>query len=247
MGLSHSPRIVTDGLVFCVDAANKRSYPGAGTTWTDLTANKNNGTLTNGPTFDSANGGSIVFDGTDDIVVCGATNAIIGNNPAAVSLTTWFKTDNNTTDFYLASLKRLSATSTLLSITINQQPNSVFAANYLGFLYDIGDTGGDNGSGHKWLVVNNSTFYSKWNYIVATVDVNAATLYLNGIQIGQNTSDTFNGPNRSDPSNDFTIGAFSATSPVWTDGNISQVKVYNKVLSEQEIKQNYLATKGRYV
>ena len=47
MGLSHSPRIVTDGLVLCLDAANKRSYPGAGTTWTDLTANKNNGTLTN--------------------------------------------------------------------------------------------------------------------------------------------------------------------------------------------------------
>ena len=246
MALSHSPRIVTDGLVLCLDAANKRSYPGAGTTWIDLTANKNNGTLVNGPTFDSANGGSIVFDGTNDRVDCGATNAIIGNNPAAVSLITWFKTDNNTQSFYLASLKRRSTFSTLLSITINQQPNNVFAANYLGFLYDIGDTGGDNDNGHKWLVANNSTFYSKWNHIVATVDVNAATLYLNGVQIGQNTSDTFNGPNRSDPSQDFTIGAFSDTAPVWTDGNISQVQVYNKVLSEQEIKQNYNATKWRF-
>jgi hypothetical protein len=132
MALSHSPRIVTDGLVLCLDAANKRSYPGAGTTWIDLTANKNNGTLVNGPTFDSANGGSIVFDGTNDRVDCGATNAIIGNNPAAVSLITWFKTDNNTQSFYLASLKRRSTFSTLLSITINQQPNNVFAANYLG-------------------------------------------------------------------------------------------------------------------
>ena len=66
MGLSHSPRIVTDGLVFCVDAGDKMSYPGAGTTWTDLSKNRNNGTLTNGPTFNSANGGSIVFDGTND-------------------------------------------------------------------------------------------------------------------------------------------------------------------------------------
>ena len=70
MGLAHSPRIVTDGLVLCLDAASKRSYPGAGTTWTDLKGG-NNGTLTNGPTFDADNGGSIVFDGSDDYVNCG--------------------------------------------------------------------------------------------------------------------------------------------------------------------------------
>ena len=84
MGLSHSPRIVTDGLVFCVDAANKRSYPGVGTTWTDLTANKNNGTLTNGPTFDSANGGSIVFDGTNDYVDLGSSLSISTSSPFSV-------------------------------------------------------------------------------------------------------------------------------------------------------------------
>ena len=67
MGLTHSPKIVTDGLVLCYDAANTRSYPGTGTTWTDL-AGSNDGTLTNGPTFDTTNGGSIVFDGTDDRV-----------------------------------------------------------------------------------------------------------------------------------------------------------------------------------
>ena len=67
MGLSHSPRIVTDGLVFCVDAGDKMSYPGAGTTWTDLSKNRNNGTLVNGPTFDSANGGSISLDGSNAV------------------------------------------------------------------------------------------------------------------------------------------------------------------------------------
>ena len=89
MGLSHSPRIVTDGLVFCVDAANKRSYPGAGTTWTDLTANKNNGTLTNGPTFDSANGGSIVFDGSDDRVDCASPSEL--NNISEITMIVWIK------------------------------------------------------------------------------------------------------------------------------------------------------------
>ena len=65
MGLSHSPRIVTDGLVFCLDAANIRSYPGTGTTWTDLKGG-NEGTLTNGPTFSSDNAGSISTDGSND-------------------------------------------------------------------------------------------------------------------------------------------------------------------------------------
>ena len=62
----YGPKIVTSGLVLCLDAANKRSYPGTGTTWTDLSGNSNNGTLTNGPTFSAGNQGSIVFDGTND-------------------------------------------------------------------------------------------------------------------------------------------------------------------------------------
>jgi len=68
MGINYNPRTITDGLVLCLDAGNSKSYPGSGTTWTDLSGNGNTGTLTNGPTYSSANGGSIVFDGTDDVV-----------------------------------------------------------------------------------------------------------------------------------------------------------------------------------
>jgi hypothetical protein len=63
------PNIVTDGLVLALDAGSKKSYAGSGTTWKDLSGNGNNGTLVNGPTFNSANGGSIVFDGVDDYVL----------------------------------------------------------------------------------------------------------------------------------------------------------------------------------
>ena len=86
MGIKYNPRVVTDGLVFCVDAASKRSYLGTGTTWTDL-AGSNNGTLTNGPTFSSDNGGSIVFDGSDDYVLLG--NDI--NLGTSASITVWIK------------------------------------------------------------------------------------------------------------------------------------------------------------
>ena len=68
MSLFHSPSLVTSGLVLCLDAGNPKSYPGSGTTWTDLSGRGNHGTLVNGPTFNSANGGSIVFDGSNDYV-----------------------------------------------------------------------------------------------------------------------------------------------------------------------------------
>ena len=73
----YGPKIVTSGLVLCLDAANKRSYPGTGTTWTDLSGNSNTGTLTNGPTFSAGNMGSIVFDGTNDYV--NISSLITGN------------------------------------------------------------------------------------------------------------------------------------------------------------------------
>ena len=62
----NGPHIATDGLVLYLDAANIKSYPGSGTTWSDLSGNNNSGTLTNGPTFSTGSLGSIVFDGTDD-------------------------------------------------------------------------------------------------------------------------------------------------------------------------------------
>ena len=82
--------IVTNGLVLNLDATNPRSYPQPynGTTWINL-AGTNNGTLTNGPTYNSANGGSIIFDGTNDYVDCG--------NPISLQINTgticvWVKT-----------------------------------------------------------------------------------------------------------------------------------------------------------
>jgi formylglycine-generating enzyme required for sulfatase activity len=63
-----SSGIVTDGLVLWLDAGTKPSYPGSGTTWIDLSGNNNNGTLVNGPTYSSTNGGVVVFDGVNDYV-----------------------------------------------------------------------------------------------------------------------------------------------------------------------------------
>ena len=68
MGAYGGPDIITDGLVLALDAGSERSYPGTGTTWSNLVGSSYNGTLSNGPTFSTDNGGCFVFDGIDDSV-----------------------------------------------------------------------------------------------------------------------------------------------------------------------------------
>ena len=86
MATKYSPKIITNGLVLSLDAANNKSYPRSGTTWTDLSGNSNTGTLTNGPSFNDGNQGSIVFDGTDDYVNIPYNSGLIPNN---LTLSAW--------------------------------------------------------------------------------------------------------------------------------------------------------------
>ena len=66
MGTNYSPRIVTDGLVLCLDAGDIKSYSGSGATWNDRSGNESDATLYNSPTFTTNNGGSLNFDGSND-------------------------------------------------------------------------------------------------------------------------------------------------------------------------------------
>ena len=90
MGLSHSPKIVTNGLVMCLDAGNTKSYPGSGTTWFNLCGSVN-GTLVNGPTFSSVNGGVIVLDGVNDYI-----NTLSNSqyNYTTITISGWIKIPN---------------------------------------------------------------------------------------------------------------------------------------------------------
>jgi hypothetical protein len=80
MSYNNGPKIVSDGLVLCLDAGNNKSYPSSGTSWSDLSGNNNNGTLTNGPTFTGSFGGGVVFDGVDDTVNGTINGSIFTNN-----------------------------------------------------------------------------------------------------------------------------------------------------------------------
>ena len=69
MGSAAGPNLVTDNLILYLDAANTNSYSNSGTTWNDLSGNGYDATLTNGPTYNSDNGGYFIFDGTNDHAV----------------------------------------------------------------------------------------------------------------------------------------------------------------------------------
>jgi hypothetical protein len=82
-------------LVLCLDAGNPRSYPGSGTLWNDVSGNKNNGTLINGPTYNSANLGSIVFDGVNDYV----SSTITFTAGQALTISGWMYSTASTVDY----------------------------------------------------------------------------------------------------------------------------------------------------
>ena len=110
-------KIITDGLVMHLDAAQLRSYPTTGTTWTDLSGNGNNGTLINGPTFNSGNGGSIVFDGVNDYVT--GFNSISINTTSSFAIEFWFNLTSFTNP-YPTLLQIKTNTTYSCNLTVSQ-------------------------------------------------------------------------------------------------------------------------------
>ena len=93
----------TGGPVLCLDAGSRLSYPGSGTTWTDLSGNGNTGTLTNGPTYSSANSGAIVFDGSNDYVDVPASASLNALTNFTFSAWVYFNTSGNNNGFLFMS------------------------------------------------------------------------------------------------------------------------------------------------
>jgi len=226
VGLAHSPSLVMNGLVLALDAANSKSYPGSGTIWTDLSGNGNTGTLTNGPTYSNANGGSIVFDGFNDAAQCGNTIPPAGsfsifawiyptvfNNEWNIIATKWF--NPNGSDFHWA-LKSSTANGTNLRQNLYTTSNS-----------DIYGT--------------TSFSTNTWHYVGFTL-VNGGTLtfYKNGVVDGTSSS-----VSRTPQSSTLQIGD-DRGSQYGLVGRMPQVSIYNRALSAAEVSQNYNALKSRY-
>ena len=235
MATSYSPKIITDGLVFCVDAADKKSYSGSGTTWTDRSGNGYNGTLTNGPTFDSANGGSIDFDGVDDHVT---TNFDVDFTQDDFTLDAWVNPN-----FVLATYGRpIMTMNTTGGCSIHD-----FALEFGRANGKFGLIAGGGGNGNPSFTSSSTYSQDNWYNINVTRIKNSANnwtydMYVNGI-----SNQTWTGNASGGSGGKLTIGKFSDCGAVgeWL-GKIAAIKIYTKRLSAAEALQNYNATKGRF-
>jgi len=228
MGVTYNNRIVTDGLVLCLDAASKRSYPGTGTTWTDLMGS-NNGTLTNmdAANFSDGNGGSLSFDGANERVDFGNVLNISGE----ISISSWVKVDA----FPAGSDRGLIVSK---GYNGDEAYHFGFASGNLLRFYTY-----TSGTIHG-VVYTHSLSVSRWYNIVGTFNGSTWILYIDSDFVDSNNDSTA----LRITSEPLIIGASSLSGSVsrFFDGSIASASIYNRALSADEIRQNYLSTKERY-
>lgn len=230
MGLGHSPRIVTDGLVLCLDAANARSYPGTGTTWTDRSTGGNDGTLQNTPQFYDDNGGYFTFNGADESTYFGD---ILDMGYQSMTICAFVKTSSGGGVIVGKHSLRLNAGRWYLSFTSDGKVRNVIdvgaGGTVLDSITDIRNTG--------------------WRMITGVWDRSVGSKVYIDDKLESFSSGNSSATNmqNSDP---FRVGSGSSsngsTHAGYFNGSISNVQIYNKALTSEEIRQNYEATKGRY-
>lgn len=236
MSFYFSPKIVTDGLVLYLDAANTRSYPRSGTLWSDLSIFRNNGTLVNGPSFSDNNYGRINFDGINDGVNIGSPSSlllptkiticvVVQQNTISSLNTIVGRWGNNTNSFahnyylYYNSAGRLTfgfkqdATSNYLNSVLNFIP-TLGRIYHITLTYDVLDT--------KKFYINgeflNSYFLDQiTNQVMTTVSSSV-------VSVSSNLNE----------------------SAFYSNNNIYLLKIYNRALSPNEVLQNYNALKYRF-
>jgi hypothetical protein len=244
MAISRGPRIVTNGLVLALDAADKNSYPGSGTTWTDLSGN-NNGTLTNNPTFSNLNNGVIVFDGTNDYVV---TSNIDLSNTNVISVDMWVKIINYkevaaNANILLELSANFNSVTTGFVVVFGDDSNPVYNGTYPIVLALQGNVGYNINYWNKTLV--NDLNWHHWCCIFDKSQTTQETfIYIDGIsRTGTNTSFANNNTN-----NFGNLPLYFAGRAATFNSNVqlSNIKIYNRALSATEVLQNYNATKTRF-
>jgi len=223
MALAQNPSIAAlSNLVLYYDAANVKSFPGAGTTWYDMSGNNNNGTMTNGPLWSAANNGLISFDGTNDYITCGVSSSINAAS-SAFTWSCWFKSNSISTEQLLFSTVNASGT-TGFQI-------EVYTSKILLAVYPAG----------TYAFANTTLSSNTWYHLSIAYNSGSIVYYLNGVADGT-TSRTFTaatGPTY--------ISSWAVNSAYYINGYISQVMFYNTALTAAQVLQNYNASRGRYV
>jgi hypothetical protein len=226
-----SLNIITDGLVFYVDAGNDKSYPGSGINCYDITSNNNSGVLTNGPTFDPSNVGSIVFDGVNDSV-------IFADSPS-ISITG---------DMTINCWIRVSDTGGFRGIIDKSNVSNTVPAPFTFFIqggYSVllrGDGIDGYPIHYDYSLSTNSISVDVWENVTITYSSGTVTHYLNSEFNGTSYMTTLIG----DMGYDMYIGN-RPDNGIPMIGNISCVQLYNRALTPDEVLHNYNKLKFRFL
>ena len=260
MSYANGPRIVTDGLVCCLDAANRKSYAGSGSAWNDLSGNNNHATLVASPTYDTNNKGSISFNGSTQYAEVTTRNTNLEFQPTSpYSCFVFLKSP--------ASASQSAIISNLEGATPYQGWDFFFnngsAANTLAVHFKSSWT---TNAFKVMINYNFTTYANQWTMLAYTYDgscptnstnsINSVNFYINGqLETSGKTwqvGDGFNSTNETisyDSNQRFRVasrwlsGQINVGSPI----SVGNVLLYNnKELSADEVKQNYDALKGRF-
>jgi hypothetical protein len=222
LAIFYNPRIITDNLVLALDAGNTKSYPGSGTTWTDLSGNGNTGTLTNGPTYSSANGGMFTFNGTNQYITVPSSASITTSTPTVIVGCT----------IGTGSVLAKGGYGSYWNYGINGLTSTAFSAR---------NTNCDSASG--------SVFTSKSGYAIFAARYNGTGIdfYRDGVYGSTITGGCYS-PTASN-SLFLTIGRAQDNAGNGTEfysGSISFLQIYNRALTADEISQNFNALRSRF-
>jgi len=228
MAFSYSPKQVTDGLVLCLDAANPKSYVSGSTIWNDLSRSGYNGTLTSGPTYNSSNAGSIVFDGTDDYI--DGTNISTINGVHSISI--WFMATGapSTND-------STGGTLFVQSSDINHGIHVMHSWLNQCITYSTVVNAG-------LVTANNTVLNNTVNNIIGVYNGSTQSVYINGILI-TSRSYTTNPVIGGTPIYRIGKWGYSGFNRQF-NGRIYNVNLYNRALSSTEVLRNYNTLKGRF-
>jgi hypothetical protein len=219
--------IVRNGLILELDAANRRSYVSGSTTWRDVSGNNYTGSLTNGPAFNSVNNGNIVLDGSNDYINIPTTTNL---NTTTPTVSIWFK-----------SISAISGYPGIIhKASSNSSTNGWYA--YLengGLTFAV--KAGDPFSGGSG-VYSGPLSLNIWYNVTATIVAGGTTnLYLNSILVSTN-----NATENFITTDDIRIGRPQTAFWNYWGGAMADILLYNRILSTQEVQQNYNAMKSRF-
>jgi hypothetical protein len=230
MGVAGGPDLIQDGLVLSLDASDRNSYVSGSTTWFDLSGNNYNGSLINGPTFNTGSGGNIIFDGTNDEVTIGSKNGASFVDTDNMTLSVFLKINNKNVAGVLGRFTP-QASDDGWCVWVYLNKIIFFNTNSLGnYDPEFGNTG-------------YSFIDGEWFHFCVTRDSPTKKLkwYING-QLNQEyttSSNTYKKTNNG-------ISIASLGSSYNMNGNIASTQIYNKALTADAVLQNYNAQKSKF-